>query len=412
MPVIEVLSSTSDVHPPAMHPSYAATHNAHASGTTRRRRRKQRPNQHPRNLVTLTPEELAAQEQQRAQRAEQRAAEIAAYPYVVVTIKATGIHPSTARLVVVDAVLFAENGSSGDSFHAVLQSGTDVGPQHLHGVTPEDIAEAKRFPQILKALGRFIDGRTLIVHNTPVVWGFLHAEARRAMANAARANRTRNRQRSQRRRRVGRIPVPAEIADTLASARRELQDIADTRVASVAHALGLHDADAHATVARARMPELSTTREETHLTAKIFFHTRSQGTLVTRTPENLTADRFGLQRTQIRVQAATQICRYSNPGVYRKGGDLVQGMEVVVAPEIMLDPDLIIAAAVEHGLSYSEKVTRQTSVVVCNTTNTQLLGKAMHASRKGVPLISDEEFLALVARTQPGAPLGREYRRH
>lgn len=74
-------------------------------------------------------------------------------------------------------------------------------------------------------------------------------------------------------------------------------------------------------------------------------------------------------------------------------------MEVVIAPEVEVDPDILIEAALKAELVYSEKLTRTTSVVVCNQTS-DLRGKAMHAARKGIPLLSDAEFLDAVSRVQ------------
>ena len=93
-----------------------------------------------------------------------------------------------------------------------------------------------------------------------------------------------------------------------------------------------------------------------------------------------------------------------NPGRYQPGRSLIRGMEVVVAPEVELDPNTLIEACVREELVYSEKLTRDTSLVVCNET-TELTGKAMHAARKEIPLMSDTAFLAAVERVkdQPGS---------
>ena len=52
------------------------------------------------------------------------------------------------------------------------------------------------------------------------------------------------------------------------------------------------------------------------------------------------------------------------------------------------------------GLVYVEKLSRETSLVVCNQRE-DLLGKAMHADRKGIPLVTDEEFLELTEDVSP-----------
>lgn len=332
----------------------------------------------------------------RAERERQRQREIEAAPFVVLTVKSSGIHPSTARVVVVDAITLDPDGNQVEDFYAVLNPAGDPGPVHLHGLTHEQVAEGKRFSQILKPLGRLIDGRTLIVHNTAATWGFIVAEARRAMSNAARSNRTRGRGRGRRRQRVGHVPQPALIVDTLATARRLGLQSADTRVRAVAADLGLEAPVAQASVQRAAREAFEVTREETMLTARVFFVEHARGILAQTTPDALRADRFGLQRSHIRVDAPHTPAP-ENPGVYSPEQGLVAGMEFVIAPEISMDPDLIIEAGLREGLSYSEKITRKSSVVVCNKRE-NLVGKAMHADRKQIPLLSDEEFLAAILK--------------
>ena len=99
-----------------------------------------------------------------------------------------------------------------------------------------------------------------------------------------------------------------------------------------------------------------------------------------------------------------------NPGRFTADGGLKKGMEFAIAPEIDVPADDIIAAGVTAGLSYSEKVTRETSLLVCNGAAgvdgaaggdgagaaaldpMELTGKAMHAHRKEIPLVGDAEF--------------------
>lgn len=333
----------------------------------------------------------------RAERELQRQKELEASPYVVLTLKASGIHPSTSRAIVIDAVTLDVDGNQVDDFHVVLNPAGDPGPVHLHGLSHEEVEEGKRFSQILKPLGRIIDGRTLIVHNAASTWGFIVSEARRAMSNAARANRSRNRSRGRRRQRVGHVPQPKVIVDTLASARRQGLQSKDTRVRAVAKDLGLEATAAAASVERAQREELAVTREETMLTARVFFVEHARGELAAYSPDELRADKFGLQRSHIRVDALAAPREVDNPGVYTEETGLQPGMEFVVAPEITRDPDEIIAAGMREGLAYSEKITRKSSLVVCNKRE-DLVGKAMHAERKEIPLLSDEEFLAAVAR--------------
>lgn len=340
------------------------------------------------------------------ERERHRLAEVEAFPFIALTAQSTGIHPSTGRLVSIDALTFNEAGEIGEQFHAVLNPGSDPGPRHYHGLTHEEVEQGQRFSQVLKTLGRLIDDRTLVLHYAPRSWGFLVSEARRAMNAAARSNRSRGRGRGRgrRRQRVGHVPRPVCIVDTLGSARRQEVVFEDIRLASVARALGLDVPGPEATVERAQRPEAETSRELTRLLIEVFRIERERGVLSQREPSELRADRFGLQRSHVRVDAAEAARPHENPGTYTPGRSLVRGMEIVVAPEVAMDPNDLMEACLREELAYSEKLTRQTSLVVCNKTS-NLRGKAMHASRKGIPLMSDTAFMEAVTRVK-GPALG------
>ncbi|MER0087351.1 exonuclease domain-containing protein [Corynebacterium sp. KPL3927] len=335
-----------------------------------------------------------------AQKQPEKAETVTKHPYVALTLQTTGIHPSTGRIVTIDAVAFDNAGDIGQRFHAVLKPDIDAGPHHLHGLTVADIEQAPAFSRVLKSLDKLIDGRTLVVHDIPYTWGFIVAEARRAMMTAARQNRARNRGRNKgkrRRQKVGHMPAPVRIIDTLATSYAQGVRSNDVRLRGVAKQNGL-DADPKATVERARRPEQETSREETELLIQLYQH-QQRGPVRSYAPDDVRADRFGLQRSHVRVDAAEAPVQHHNPGKYEPGKELRRGMEIVVAPEILEDPDTIISALMREELNYSEKLTREASLVVCNVT-TDLVGKAMHAQRKGIPLMSDAAFLDALTRIE------------
>lgn len=330
---------------------------------------------------------------------------VAKFPFVAVTLGASGIHPSTSRLITFDALTYNAEGEIGEATHIVFSPDSDPGPKHQHGLTHEEVAAGVPFSKSLKRVDRVVDGRTLIVHDATVTWGFLVAEARRAMTAAARQNRSRNRNSRNRSRRikVGHIPRPKDIIDTLATARRQEVLLQDVRLASVAIASGIPTTPPTANIERAQRPAEDIAREETTLLWQLYKQQSRRGDVVCLEPSELRADKFGLQRSHIRVDAMEAPRMHHNPGQYTPGRELVRGMEFVVAPEIAMDPDIIIEAAMREEMNYTEKLSRETSVAVCNIT-TDLVGKAMHADRKNIPLMSDEAFLAALERIQEAGP--------
>lgn len=332
-------------------------------------------------------------------------------PYAIVSIQATGIHPKTSRLVSLGVSTADSSGNIVDTWHVVINPTEDPGPTHLHGLEPADFEGAPKFGVIQAKLAHALDGRTLVAHNAPLVWGFIVAEAKRARRQANRERSARNKRgRRRTRTRVARIPAPARIADTLETARRQGKRLDDARLRAVARAYGLDVPSPEASIAGISVPERVRTLDDVTTTLALF---RAQGgldegtTLNMYTPDQLREDIVGLQRSTVRVDAMEAPRPVENPGRYTPGRKLATGMEFVVAPEVSLDPDELIAAGVRAGLAYSEKVTRESSVLVCNrpadVTPDQLTGKAMHAHRKDIPIVSDEAFLRLVGEMSPAA---------
>lgn len=330
---------------------------------------------------------------------------VAKFPFVAVSLGASGIHPATSRLITFDAVTYNAEGEIGEATHIVFSPDSDPGPKHQHGLTHEEVAAGVPFSKALKRVDRILDGRTLIIHDATVTWGFIVSEARSAMTAAARQNRSRNRNNRSRARRikVGHIPRPVGIIDTLATARRQELVFQDVRLASVAIASGIAATPPLASVERAQIPAADTARAETTLLWQLHQEQARRGDVVELDPQELRADKFGLQRSHIRVDAMEAPRMHHNPGQYRPGKELVRGMEFVVAPEVAIDPDVLIEAAVREEMNYVEKLSRETSIVVCNVT-TDLVGKAMHADRKDIPLMGDEAFLAALERIEEPGP--------
>lgn len=385
------------------------------SGTTQKSRR---PTRLPKTFLGDLPDAQAA-------------------PFVSLTIAASGIHPSTSRLVAVAAVLYDAEGKpvtftgnrpasssavSNDTPGTVeltgvvqqINPGEDPGPWHLHGYTEAELGQAPGFATVASLLFTLLNDRTVICHKTSLTWGFIVQEYRRAQRAAQRSasqSGNRGRRRNQRRPRKIAVPQPERIVEILGTSRRQSVPVIDPRLRSITgyyrDAEGLNlgadmlpDLGAVASEARA-----DTNADELLLAdARILMPLHlvqedladaGRGVIQSSLPEDLTADRFGLQRSSIRVDATTAPRPLANPGVpaSTEVGTLTAGMEFVVSPDVATNPDELIAAGLRAGLVYSEKLNRTSSLVVCNQ-NHELRGKAMHAHRKNIPLFSDAEFLA------------------
>ncbi|MBV7294448.1 DNA polymerase III subunit epsilon [Corynebacterium sp. TAE3-ERU12] len=325
--------------------------------------------------------------------------------YVAVSVRASGIHPKTARMVALGVQVFTADGTVHKTWHSTFTIGEDPGPEHLHNLRPEDLHNSPRFASKLREVCNLIDGRTVVAHHSPMVWGFIVEEARRARVAANRKNRGR-RDRGRSRKRGGRPPRPSAVVDTLATARIQGTVFSDRRLFAVARSYGVVAPDPVATVDNIEVLEKDRTIAELNAVRELFLAQRNDTThpVLSWAPSELRADPVGLQRSAVRVDAMEAPRPVANPGRYQPGHALQTGMEFAIAPEISIPGDTLIAAGVAAGLAYSEKVTRETSVLVCNQPADippdAFTGKAMHAKRKEIPLVADEAFLRLAADLQ------------
>ena len=406
-------------------------------------------------------------------------------PFAAVSISTSGIHPKTSRLVALSVVFFGPGAeapgdvptdvptdvpgdvASADELPTInigqevgaltrhLNPGEDAGPWHLHGYQVNELSQALGFNSSAQLIHQALDGRTLIMHESDYVWGFITHEFKLSQRSANRGRRSRGRGRGGRRQPT---PAPVSIIDTLATARRQAIDSTDPRLRAVVSSYN-RAADASTTAtdstATAPTPSSSTNPSSTaadsttepatsanapanasrsavlapaaalpevgavaslskkdidpdelleadaRLTAALALAQQRNGELTVLDPEDLAADQFGLRRSGLRIDAANSPRPYVNPGAWKRGEPLVEGMEFVVSPDVAIDPDVLIGQGVAAGLAYSEKLNRRSSLVVCNE-NYDLRGKAMHADRKNIPLIRDEDFLGLLDNVQAG----------
>ena len=343
---------------------------------------------------------------------------VADAPTVAVAVTTSGIHPTTARLIALAGVYYDADGAEAGHFVQALNPSEDPGPWHMHGFDAGELAQQIGFATAAAEIKAALDGREVILHDAPFAWGFITHEFRRAQRAA---NRGRGRGRSGRGRGRGRskaipTPEPTALIDTLATTRRQEMSAVDPRPRAVAQlyphnapADALPEFGAAASDQRAATPADELLVADARLLGSLHVAQREKadrdgGDVVRLDPEDLTADQFGLQRSAIRVDAINAPRPLENPGTPDHDGgswQLVAGMEFVVSPDVARDPDELIEQGMAAGLVYSEKLNRTSSLVVCNQ-NFELRGKAMHADRKDIPLLSDEEFLGALEDVAEG----------
>jgi DNA polymerase-3 subunit epsilon len=106
----------------------------------------------------------------------------------------------------------------------------------------------------------------------------------------------------------------------------------------------------------------------------------------------------------LKALASRMPCPHLNPGRYVAGRPLVQGMRVALSAEVVRTHDELVERIVHAGLSYTDNVDSETSLVICNEPTPEH-GKGYQANEIGVPLLSDAEFMRLVDSVVGGTGL-------
>lgn len=115
----------------------------------------------------------------------------------------------------------------------------------------------------------------------------------------------------------------------------------------------------------------------------------------------------------LKVLASRMPCPYLNPGRYRIGGPLVQGMRVALSAEVNRTHEELVERIIFAGLAYTDDVDPETSLVVCNEPIPER-GKGFQARELGVPMVADDQFMRSIAAVANGVgidefvqPIGR-----
>ena len=98
--------------------------------------------------------------------------------FAVVDVETTGLYNSD-RIVEVAVVTITGDGRVVDEWDTLINPQRDVGPTHIHRITPSMVSAAPTFEEIAVALARRLDGAVLVAHNLPFDVRMLTNEFRR-----------------------------------------------------------------------------------------------------------------------------------------------------------------------------------------------------------------------------------------
>lgn len=289
--------------------------------------------------------------------------------WAVIDVETSGFRPGQARIISLAALALDGDGTIERSVVSLLNPGVDPGPTHVHGLTAEMLADQPTFADIASELVDMLHGRTLVAHNVAFDYAFLAAEAE--LAEVA-------------------LPVDSVMC-TVELARRLALGTENLRLETLAAHWGVrqlrpHDAfDDALVLSRVLVPTLERARQRgVWLPVRPAARRRWPNGRITH--EEL---------RPLKMVAVRTPCPWLNPGPYTPGGPLVQGMRVGLSAEVQRTHEELVERIMHAGLAYSDMIDAETSVVICNDPDADQ-GKGFHARELGVPVISDEEFMARV----------------
>jgi DNA polymerase-3 subunit epsilon len=289
--------------------------------------------------------------------------------WAVVDVETTGFHPGQARVVSVAALALGDDGNVEGTFSSLLNPGVDPGPTHVHGLTTEILEGQPTFAEIVDQLTDVLRGRTLVAHNVAFDYSFLAAEAELVGAE---------------------LPVDTVMC-TVELARRLELGTENLRLETLAAHWGItqmkpHDAlDDAMVLAQILKPVLVRARER-----KVWLPLRP---VSRRLWPNGQVTHEELR--PLKMLASRLPCPHLNPGRFVTGRPLVQGMRVALSAEVTRTHEELIERIVDAGLSYTDNVDPETSLVICNEAAPEH-GKGYQAHELGVPRVGDADFMRLL----------------
>lgn len=292
------------------------------------------------------------------------------YPhgYAVVDVETSGLSPARDRVLQVSIMQISPGGDLVASWSQTLDPGCDPGPVHIHGLTRDRLAGSPRYEDIAAQVCDLVRGRVFVAHNASFDWRFLEAESRRA--DKALAS-------------IGRLC-------TMSLSRHLDIGSAGLSLASVAAYWGVTQVRAHDAV------------DDTRVTTEILRHSLAAAARLDLTLPLVTAT-SSTRHVRFPTAPRRQACPWIHPGRRPENGPLAQGMTVVFTGPTRRSRDHLAQSATASGLDVMSSVSGRTSVLVTNDPRSGS-NKAVAARAHGTSIVSEREFLTLLARVTPGTP--------
>ncbi|MBI2374753.1 MAG: TerD family protein [Deltaproteobacteria bacterium] len=285
--------------------------------------------------------------------------------FAVVDIETSGFSSSQDRVVSIGVVHVASSGEIEGTWVTLLNPGCDPGPVHVHGLTRERLSGAPAYHEISQYLCEFLRNRIFVAHNAAFDWRFLASEQQRV---------------------GGDLPNATRLC-TLALARRLGLDVVlpDLRIGTLARHFGVpigrpHDALEDAILAAGVLRHVLAAASASQVPLPVIDCTAPP-----------------------RSSAAKVLERWTDPG--KLVSRLVQGMRVVVTGPTRADRKVLHNQALAAGLSVKDRVTKATSVLICNDLGTGS-AKLLRARDLGIPIIDESRFFGLLQWVEAGKEIG------
>lgn len=286
--------------------------------------------------------------------------------WAVVDVETSGLDERSHRVLSVAALALDSKGRTERTVVSLVDPGVDPGPVHVHGLTLKALAGAPTFAEVLPQLREILEGRVLVAHNAAFDHRFLAAEATRAGST---------------------LPTRQRLC-TLALSRRLGVPVSNHRLATLA---------AHWRVDQGQTHEA---HEDARVLSAVFAHSLDLAVRLDMPLPVVDCDgRSG--RVPYPTRVPRTACPWTCPQPYRPGGQLVQGMKVVLTGPTRIPREELVARLTAAGLDVLDSVSRLTSLLVCNAPWIDTI-KAARARTEGTPVLDEETLLQLLRDVRPG----------